>query len=110
MTQGANLALLRNLRRYLGREEVDHDAAMVMGGGPVAILGSSDDDVVGFADRLAPERPVLDLTDGRRPTVPELKRLFSAHPDAFVIARRIGDVVDRIGLLAQPRGTPKTGQ
>lgn len=102
MADRENMPLLRNLRWYLGRDAVDHDAARVTSGGPIALLGKADDDVAGFADRLAPERPVLDLTDGSRPTVQELKRLFSAHPETFVLAPRIADVVDRIGLLAQP--------
>ena len=102
MTDGDNVSLLQNLRWYLGTDEVDRDAAMVTAGGPLALLGRADDDVVAFADRLAPERPVLDLLDGQRPTAPELKRLFAAHPDTVILAPRIGEVVDRIGLIVQP--------
>ena len=102
MADGHNVSLLQNLRWYLGTDEVDRDAAMVTAGGPLALLGRADDDVVAFADRLAPERPVLDLLDGQRPTAPELKRLFAAHPDTVILAPRIGDVVDRIGLIVQP--------
>lgn len=40
--------------------------------------------------------------DGHRPTVAKLRRLFSEHPDAFVLAPRLVDVAERIGLLAQP--------
>jgi hypothetical protein len=102
MAKAENQSRLQDLRWYLGTESVEKEAEMVMAGGPIAILGRPDDDVVGFADRLAPERPVLDLTDGSRPSANKLARLFSAQPDAFVLAPRVVDVAERIGLVAQP--------
>lgn len=102
MADGDNVSLLQTLRWYLGADDVARDAAMVTAGGPLALLGRADDDVAGFAERLAPERPMLDLLDGQRPSAPELKRLFAAQPDTVILAPRIVEVVDRIGLIVQP--------
>ncbi len=100
-----NLASLsmsyRVLRWYLGRQDVEPDIVRVVMGGPLAIVGGKWDDAVGFAERLAPERAVLDL-NRRVPPAREVRELFAAQPDAIVIAELPEQVITSIGLIAQP--------
>lgn len=101
METSLNSSIYESLRWYLGKEDVDADARRVNEGRPLALVGSVHEDLDGFADRIAPERPVLDLGD-RTPTAPTVKRLFDEHPDAIVLAPRAEDVIGAIGLIVQP--------
>ena len=52
---------MRNtLHWYMGKVD-EHDIRHVEDGSPLALVGGSCDDLPGFADRLDPARPVLDL-------------------------------------------------
>lgn len=62
--------LIGQLRWYLGRENVHVDAGHVRWLQPLALIGGDHEDVAGFADRIAPERPVLDLGE-RTPSLQE---------------------------------------
>lgn len=98
----ASLAMTyRVLRWYLGRQDVEPDIVRVVMGGPLAIVGGRWDDAAGFAARLAPERATLDLSR-RVPPAREVRELFSAQPDAIVLAERAEQVIESIGLIAQP--------
>lgn len=89
------------LRWYLGRDDVHDDAMRVVMGDPLAIIGGRWDDALGFAQRLAPKRALLNL-DQRIPTARELRDLYAAQPDAVVVADRPERVVSALGLVAQP--------
>ncbi len=91
----------RVLRWYLGRQDVEADISRVVHGGPLAVTGGTWDDLAGFAERLAPERAVLDLK-ARTPPARELRDLFASQPDAIVIAERAEDVVRALGVIVQP--------
>ncbi len=91
----------RSLRWYLGRDDVEQDEVRVRGGSALAIVGGHWDDLAEFADRIAPERPVVDLVD-RTPSARELRELFSAHPDTIVLAPRAERVMGALGVIAQP--------
>lgn len=91
----------QTLRWYLGRDDVREDVARVNAAGPLALVGGPWDDLEGFADRIAPERPVLDITR-RPPSAREVRRLFGSHPETIVLARS-GELVFRaLGVIAQP--------
>ncbi|HVV85646.1 MAG TPA: hypothetical protein VHE35_21445, partial [Kofleriaceae bacterium] len=64
-------------------------------------LATTDNDLHGFAERLAPERPVLDLAL-RTPSVREVTRVFEEHPETIVLARNGEQVFRALGVLAQP--------
>ena len=89
------------LQWYLGRTDVGRDAERVIVGVPLALIGGPWDDLEGFADRIAPERPVVDLAD-RTPSARELRELYRAHPDTIVLAHRPERVVGVLGTIAQP--------
>jgi hypothetical protein len=93
--------LIEQLRWYLGRDDVDVDARSVRWRQPLALIGGDHDDVDGFADRIAAERPVLDL-DERTPTLQEVRRLFGEHPETIVLASRAERVIEALGLVVQP--------
>jgi hypothetical protein len=91
----------QTLRWYLGRDDVREDAARVNAGGPLALVGGPWDDLEGFADRLSPERPVLDITQ-RAPSAREVRRLYGSHPETIVLARSGERVFSALGVIAQP--------
>ncbi len=93
--------LNEQLRWYLGRDDVEVDARSVRWRQPLALIGEVHDDVAGFADRIAAERPVLDL-DERTPTLQEVRRLFIEHPETIVLACRPERVIEALGLVVQP--------
>ena len=91
----------QTLRWYLGRPTVATDLDRIRSGGPLALVGGSWDDLQGFADRLAPARPVLDITR-RTPSAREVTQLFGDHPETIVLARSGEQVFRALGVLAQP--------
>jgi hypothetical protein len=91
----------RTLRWYRGHSEVSVDLQRVQAGGPLALVGGPWDDLEGFADRLAPERPVFDITD-RVPSAREVKARFADAPDTIVLARTGESAFRSLGLLVQP--------
>ncbi len=93
--------LIDQLRWYLGRHDVDVDARSVRWRQPLALIGGDHEDVDGFADRIAAERPVLDLGE-RTPSLQEVRRLFGEHPETIVLARRPERVIEALGLVVQP--------
>ena len=90
-----------SLRWYLGRDDVDEDAARVEAGGPIALVGGHWDDLPRFADRLAPERPVIDLYE-RTPSANELRAMYAAHPETILLAQRHERVATALGVIVQP--------
>ncbi len=94
-------ALLRTLRWYTGREDIDADATRVLTGHPLALLGGTWDDLPGFASRLAPERAVVDLRS-RRPSAREVHELRHTCPDAVFLSNRAERVVASLGFTLQP--------
>lgn len=94
--------LIEQLRWYLGRENVDVEARCVRWRQSLALIGSDHEDLDGFADRIAAERPVLDLNE-RTPSLQEVRRLFTEHPETIVLAHRPERVIEALGLVVQPR-------
>lgn len=91
-----------HLRWYLGRDDIDADAKQVTAAAPLALIGRRWDDLAGFADRLAPERVVLDVTK-HLPSVNELRVLYAEHPDTIVLAHRAERVITALGVgITQP--------
>jgi hypothetical protein len=90
-----------HLRWYLGRADVERDAQHLAAGGPLALVGGRHDDLAGFADRLASERPVIDLRK-RTPSARALREFYAEHPETIVLAHRPDHVIGAIGLIAQP--------
>jgi hypothetical protein len=90
-----------SLRWYLGRDDVDEDSARLEAGGPLALVGGPFDDLVRFADRLAPDRPVVDLYE-RTPSANELRALYAAHPETILLAQRHERVAIALGVIVQP--------
>ncbi len=93
--------LIEQLRWYLGRDDVEVDARSVRWRQPLALIGGDHEDLDGFADRLAAERPVLDLNE-RTPSLHDVRRLFTEHPETIVLARRPERVIEALGLVVQP--------
>lgn len=77
------------------------DLERVQSGGPLALVGGPWDDLEGFADRLAPERAVFDITD-RVPSAREVKTRFAEAPGTIVLARTGESAFRSLGLLVQP--------
>lgn len=91
-----------HLRWYLGRDDIDADAEHVTAARPLALIGRRRDDLEGFADRLAPERVVLDVTK-HTPSANELRALYAEHPETIVLAHRAERVITALGVgIAQP--------
>ncbi|HVV82900.1 MAG TPA: hypothetical protein VHE35_07455 [Kofleriaceae bacterium] len=89
------------LRWYLGHPAMATDLDRVRSGGPLALVGGPWDDLQGFAERLAPERAVLDLTL-RIPSAREVTELFGEHPETIILARSGEQVFRALGVLVQP--------
>jgi hypothetical protein len=76
--------------------------ARVIGGEPLALVGSARDGLREWANAIDPQRPVLDLQDGQPvPTVGQLRRAFEAS-SPIVLGTRPERVIRSIGLTVQP--------